>query len=72
MGQFIVACTHVQCSCATKYIQMEGKQHRPWYCKTLNICGIKFSRFNENDILAYLILAVMIYHGSSKDNLMFL
>ena len=22
------------------------------YCKTLNICGIKFSRFNENDILA--------------------
>ena len=23
------------------------------YCKTLNICGIKFSRFNENDILPH-------------------
>ena len=23
------------------------------YCKTLNICGIKFSRFNENNILEY-------------------
>ena len=23
------------------------------YCKTLNICGIKFLRFTENDILAH-------------------
>ena len=23
------------------------------YCKTLNIHGVKFSRFNENDILAH-------------------
>ena len=23
------------------------------YCKTLNICGIKISRFNKNEILAY-------------------
>ena len=23
------------------------------YCKTLYICGIKFSRFNDNDVLAY-------------------
>ena len=23
------------------------------YCKTLNICGIRFSRSNENNILAY-------------------
>ena len=23
------------------------------YCKTLNICGIRFSRFTENDILAH-------------------
>ena len=29
------------------------KQGRLAYCKTLNVCGIKFSRFNENDILAY-------------------
>ena len=23
------------------------------YCKTLNICGNKLSRFNDNDVLAY-------------------
>ena len=23
--------------------------HTSFYCKTLNICGIKFSRFTEND-----------------------
>ena len=23
------------------------------YCKALNICGIKFSRFNENDVRAH-------------------
>ena len=25
----------------------------PSFCKTLSICGIKFSPLNENDILAY-------------------
>ena len=35
-----------------------------YYCTTLNICGIKFSRFTENDILARIILALIVYHGS--------
>ena len=30
--------------------QLHVQQH---YCQTLNICGIKFSRVNGNDILGY-------------------
>ena len=35
-----------------------------WYCKTLYLCGIKFSRFNGNDILAHFNFA-----PASKENL---
>ena len=36
------------------------------YCKTLNICGIKISRFPENDILAGINLGGHEYHVSRK------
>ena len=33
------------------------------YCKTLNVCGIKFSQFSDSDILAYFNMPVTIHHG---------
>ena len=33
--------------------------HNNNYSKTLNICGIKISRFNENGIFAEIVLAIM-------------
>ena len=34
-----------------------------YYCKTINICSIKFSRFTKNDILAHINFGV---HDSRK------
>ena len=39
-------------------------QIRTFYCNTFNIFGIKFSQFDENKILAYFNLVVMMFHGS--------
>ena len=49
---FIFTAAGVQC-CMVAVNSLLKLHHSADYCKTLNICGIKFCRFNKNNILAY-------------------
>ena len=53
----------------TAFVLYDGHNHCTGYidyCKALNICGIKISRFTENDILVEINFGGHEYHVPRK------